>query len=900
MMKIRVNDITIIILLITVHSCYSEIECISEIKRFSAYPSANADDPSFYYECANTKFAVLKRCKEGFIYDAEEGSCRQFTDKHLISHRVSKIKSRKRNRRRKRNVQDAMKKYLAKKGVSEQANQPVLGRPIKLGALYYGAKERIAFDENLWNDNTLRNNASRINTTTSNFKLDFFEKLMDRLNLFSISASFKADLLSGKMTLKGSAEFLRGGSVSEEKVNVALIYESTRYQESISQEMRFGLDNADLCKKVDEPNGPTHVVSSITRGMNAVFEFQKKKDTEANKDTIAGSFEIYMETGVVGLGGSANISIKSDQKDILEDSEVLFYGDAILENIPSNANDSLRIIHGLPKLAQKSEAILSYGLSPITKFCDETTTFLNSLNEKIYLKITEIIEEFEKSKIKLDDILMRNATKVFAQTIGKSLNTFRMEFRVYHSDWTATSGDLLADIKSNLKSEKDLMKHISNYTNSPFELTKIELFLNNRRRELDALDLILTIDEKDRGIIVEKSENAEGNRCLFENTYALMFQLKVLPNSKFITKYLKNENNFNENDRWFWNEEIVAIAGARHKYLYQIFHENSKETLSKKKYDVKGKDKDVKKDVCVMVRIDEAEENATTSDVAFLKVLKDGEELIEDFWPPPKLPFPSEVIVSKKEIQFLIELGKKNMPFNETDELQNYTEFRISYEYNHTKLNDNKKNKTEVIITHDTEKMGENYTTCIKIQDEWNKTTYNFNVSLIFQFGFSPHFLSFPVISDTCSKPKMSSISTTETTHFHLSWIEPKSCYEKDRTDDLTYKLQYYSFERDKNNNETNQSTTNIIIIKGNETTIDDLSIEKEYKITVQVVIKDFYISSFLPRIRMENEKMEIYIKYEKYNNGTSSWAESDFSKKLDANETTNRTKDAPVNDNLF
>ena len=146
----------------------------------------------------------------------------------------------------------------------------------------------------------------------------------------------------------------------------------------------------------------------------------------------------------------------------------------------------------------------------------------------------------------------------------------------------------------------------------------------------------------------------------------------------------------------------------------------------------------------------------------------------------------------------------------------------------------------------------------------------------------------------------MSFINTTETTHFHLGWIEPKKCYTKDRTDDLTYKLQYYSFERDKSNNETNQSTTNIIIIKGMETTIEDLNIEKEYKITVQVVIKDLYISSFLPRIRMENEKLEIYIKYEKYDNGTSGWAESNDFEKLDANETTNRTKDTQVNDNLF
>ena len=196
--------------------------------------------------------------------------------------------------------------------------------------------------------------------------------------------------------------------------------------------------------------------------------------------------------------------------------------------------------------------------------------------------------------------------------------------------------------------------------------------------------------------------------------------------------------------------------------------------------------------------------------------------------------------------------------------------------------------------------MGENYTTCIKIQDQWNKTTYNFNVSLIFEFGFSPHFLSFPVISDTCSKPKKSFCNTTDTTNLYLSWSEPKKCYEKDRTDSLTYKIQYYGFDRNNCSKETNLSTTNIITIKGNEITIEDLNIEKEYKITVQVVIKDFYISSFLPRIRMENEKMEIYIKYEKYDNGTSIWVEKNDNEKLDANATTKRTENASENGNLF
>ena len=137
-------------------------------------------------EPVNTKFAVLKKCRDVAIYDSELESCRLGTNPNSISRRSYRIRSTKVNKRQKRNVKNAMEKYLARKGVGEQENQPVLGRPIKLGALYYGSEERISFDENLWNDKTLKNNATRINVTSSSTKLAFLNKLKDRLNLFSI------------------------------------------------------------------------------------------------------------------------------------------------------------------------------------------------------------------------------------------------------------------------------------------------------------------------------------------------------------------------------------------------------------------------------------------------------------------------------------------------------------------------------------------------------------------------------------------------------------------------------------------------------------------------------------------------------------------------------------------
>ena len=95
----------------------------------------------------------------------------------------------------------------------------------------------------------------------------------------------------------------------------------------------------------------------------------------------------------------------------------------------------------------------------ITRFCYETTTFLNSLNEKIYLEITEIRQEFEETKIKLDDIVKRKEVKVFAQTIEKNLNAFRMKFRAFQSKWTGTMADFVSDIKNNKnEAEKELKK----------------------------------------------------------------------------------------------------------------------------------------------------------------------------------------------------------------------------------------------------------------------------------------------------------------------------------------------------------------------------------------------------------------------------------------------------------
>ena len=87
----------VFLIVINIYRLHCKIECISGIKRFSAYPSV-VNDPSFYYDCSNTKFAVLKRCRDVAVYDSELESCRLATNPNSISRRSYRIRSTKINK----------------------------------------------------------------------------------------------------------------------------------------------------------------------------------------------------------------------------------------------------------------------------------------------------------------------------------------------------------------------------------------------------------------------------------------------------------------------------------------------------------------------------------------------------------------------------------------------------------------------------------------------------------------------------------------------------------------------------------------------------------------------------------------------------------------------------------
>ena len=143
------------------------------------------------------------------------------------------------------------------------------------------------------------------------------------LNLFNIEASFKISLLEGKLVLKGAGKFLTERKKTEKDVNIAYYYESIRQIEFINQGMRMAPDFPEICKDLGKENGPTHVVTSITRGLSAVLEFKKKVRTDSDVSKIIADLEITLDLPALTLSGKATVNLTENETRIFEDIDYL-------------------------------------------------------------------------------------------------------------------------------------------------------------------------------------------------------------------------------------------------------------------------------------------------------------------------------------------------------------------------------------------------------------------------------------------------------------------------------------------------------------------------------------------------------------------------------------------------
>jgi len=280
-------------------------------------------------------------------------------------------------------------------------DEKALGRDIVLGALWDARKSRI--DTNyLWDSDTIDNHKISYprKETTTTFTTD--SKSVDKADKFDISANLKMDFMSGQVKVQGAMEYLTDEVQSERELNVAMMFHTTKYTETIPKNTP-NMDSA-LCSSRDH----THVITSVTYGLDANFIFKYLLSDRESKENIYGELSLTV-TAVPGLAitGSGSVNLTESQTEMMERSKISVKMDGGTGNwTVTKFQQALDFYRDLPAQGGTAEnnytgtAILGFHLSPLTDICGDADFVLNDINDDLIEQVTEMLDQMEQIGVK--------------------------------------------------------------------------------------------------------------------------------------------------------------------------------------------------------------------------------------------------------------------------------------------------------------------------------------------------------------------------------------------------------------------------------------------------------------------------------------------------------------------
>ena len=380
----------------------------------------------------------------------------------------------------------------------------------------------------------------------------------------------------------------------------------------------------------------THVVSSIIYGMNGYFNFKRKLRHNKNKQEIFGSIQVVVKSiPSFSIEGKASVDLKRNLKDISKETEVTLYGDFLLQHQPSTFDEAIQSYKTLPsllgtKLNYDGSSKIKMQLTPITTYCKEADVFLIGISDQLVNEVTMTLEKFESIKRKVATLLASRPAIDF-QPVQRNLDTFNLHLKNYESKFKSMLQEILPKIKGGGQgsSEADLIRLLSEYNLSPYNKEKSGRFLGRRKREIQAMQFVLSLfgKSKSSNIKVADFESANDVDNLLSKTYVVVFEVNVLQ-PKTVTDSFIDRLEINETNFWFNTDEDIGAVGQQVRLFREFAEENGNVAES-----------------AYLVKITNAKQ-----DPVHIYALKDGVTITSNFLipSPENLPPALEVMIQSR------------------------------------------------------------------------------------------------------------------------------------------------------------------------------------------------------------------------------------------------------------
>ena len=345
-----------------------------------------------------------------------------------------------------------------------------------------------------------------------------------------------------------------------------MTYHTTKYTKTLPK--KTPIDWNEECNS----DKYTHVVTSVTYGMDAVFVFKRVVHEHEFEGKISGSMGWILQA-IPGLSTGHSYSFDEEITSILDTSSLTMYGDfAPDEPLPATLEQAVEFYKKLPSLYGNG-TILDVHLTPISEFCSGVDVKLNQISNDLIAKSSDVLDELEQLGMKVRGLLKRDPTLRF-KPLEQNLKIYKDAFDIFESGMKSNLTKILPNIRGGTgNGEDDLVEWINEYLNSTFQFDISSEFLVDRTREIQSIGFLIESFEQFPNIVFADYESANDVEFIFSHDYVMIMEFNILNNEDISNNFL-NGTPVDETDFWYNKVGDNGFFGAALQNFHKFALEN--------------------------------------------------------------------------------------------------------------------------------------------------------------------------------------------------------------------------------------------------------------------------------------------------------------------------------------
>ena len=272
---------------------------------------------------------------------------------------------------------------------------PCLDRPFLPGMLY-DARTHTIFPQIL-SQEQLNQEIEHTEYPSQSHELLMDESTSDKMSHLDIGASLSLTLLSGLVSISGSARYTQDNKTSKKHARVSLKYRSTHCCEDFPAIFSSQNDSS-----------PTYIVFRVVYGSQVIMMFDAMSMDDEDHMKIQGKLQAQLNLGIPEVSGKAAVDadISNEDKVFCKRIAMKFYGDGIkMESNPTQFDEAKTVYQNLPLLCGEKGAPQSVWLYPLCNLQSSAPKIVRELSTNTAQAVHQLVDDIQDLTVRSSDAL---------------------------------------------------------------------------------------------------------------------------------------------------------------------------------------------------------------------------------------------------------------------------------------------------------------------------------------------------------------------------------------------------------------------------------------------------------------------------------------------------------------